>query len=423
MSILDGFEALGSETWLAVGAKRTEHPRVVPFHSSPHLDYSRHADPAAREALDRRRRIDRRLGLEDYNHPYTHYLLELTGAPPDLVLCNNLHGGFFDLRFLSRLSRRVPVVLRLSDCWTFTGHCASPMGCGRWETGCGSCPDLTIPPAIDRDATATNWRRKRAILGASRLFLVTPSGWLMQRARRSLLAPAIEDSAVVANGVDLDIFAPGSRLETRRRLALDPQATILLSVSNLGARNPYKDFATLRAAFQRVARECSMRPLELVVVGDEGPPEQLSDDARIRHLPYCESSARLADLYRAADVLAHATHEETFGLTAAEAMACGTPVVVAGTGGIREVVDHGHTGLLVPPRTPAELAAALGRLVVDGALRERMGAAGVRAARARFDQRRMVRELHAWCAGVAGRWYGSVGGRSPDVHVLAGSIR
>jgi glycosyltransferase involved in cell wall biosynthesis len=401
MSMLDGFEELGTETWLAVGAKRTEHPRVVPFHSNPHVDYRPHADPAVLDALEARRRLDRRLGLEDYNHPYTHHLLSVAGPPPDVVLCNNLHGGFFDLRFLSRLSRRVPVVLLLSDCWTFTGHCAFPLNCSRWQTGCGSCPDLTIPPAIERDATATNWRRKKAIFTASRVSVITPSRWLMEWAQRSLLAPAIESQTVVPNGIDLDVFAPGSRLAARRRLGLDPDATILLSVVNLGAANPYKDFHTLRAALQRLAGESVTRPLQLLVVGQDGPPEQPAEGVEISHLPYCESSARLGDLYRAADVLAHAVHEEPFGLVAAEALACGIPVVAAGEGGIGEVVDDGRTGVLVPPRRPALLAAALQSLVDDPGRRARMGAAGAKAARDRFDRRRMVADVHAWCAEIA----------------------
>src|SRR5215813_3137466 len=162
MDLLDGFESLGTEAWLAVADKRTDHPRVVSIYTSPHVDYSP-AHPIRRAHLRTRRRVDRRLGLEDFNHPYTRHVLDLTGSAPDVLLCNNLHGGYFDLRQLPQLSRRVPIVLRLADSWNLTGHCAVPGSCDRWRSGCGRCPDLAAPPAIARDATRINWRRKRRI--------------------------------------------------------------------------------------------------------------------------------------------------------------------------------------------------------------------------------------------------------------------
>jgi glycosyltransferase involved in cell wall biosynthesis len=67
---------------------------------------------------------------------------------------------------------------------------------------------------------------------------------------------------------------------------------------------------------------------------------------------------------------------EPFGQVAIEAMACGKPVVASAVGGLADVVVHEETGLLVPPGDVAALRAALGRLIADPALRERMGAAG-----------------------------------------------
>jgi glycosyltransferase involved in cell wall biosynthesis len=404
MMTLAGFQALGTETWLAVGTKRTAHPRVVAFHSSPHVDYKGHARVVPQLALAARRGVERRLGVEDFNHPFTRHLLDLTGSRPELVLCENLHGGYFDLRMLASLSWRVPVVLRLSDSWLFTGHCACPLGCARWESGCGSCPDLSIPPAVQRDATSLNWSRKRRIFAASRLFVVTPSHWLGDRARRSILAPAVQGWAVVPNGVDVEAFTPGARDEARRALGIDAGSNVLVFVANSGSDNPYKDFATIRAAMARIAQAGAPAAVELLAVGKEGPEERLGAGVSIRHLPRPESERRLVSLYRAADLYVHAAAEETFCLTAAEALACGTPVVAAATGGIAEVVDDGRTGLVMPPGRPAELAAAVRGLLDDPLRRERMSAAGVESVRARFDQRVTVAELHAQCREAAALW-------------------
>jgi type III pantothenate kinase len=68
-----------------------------------------------------------------------------------------------------------------------------------------------------------------------------------------------------------------------------------------------------------------------------------------------------------------------------EAMACETPVVASGVGGILEVVEDGVTGLLVPPARPAELAAALRRVLENPELGRRLGRAGRRSVEERFS--------------------------------------
>jgi D-inositol-3-phosphate glycosyltransferase len=85
--------------------------------------------------------------------------------------------------------------------------------------------------------------------------------------------------------------------------------------------------------------------------------------------------AEVADWMRTADVVAIPSRREPLGLAAVEALACGTPVIAANVGGLREVVRDGVNGLLIPTADPGALAAALGRLA-DKSLRTRLGAAG-----------------------------------------------
>ena len=81
-----------------------------------------------------------RLGHENFNFPETRYVLGRAPAPIDLMHCHNLHGGYFDLRRLRSLSRRLPVVVTLHDAWLLSGHCAHSFTCERWKCGCGrSC--------------------------------------------------------------------------------------------------------------------------------------------------------------------------------------------------------------------------------------------------------------------------------------------
>src|SRR3546814_19635674 len=76
------------------------------------------------------------------------------------------------------------LVLTLHDEWAYTGHCAYTLGCERWRSGCGQCPHLDVYPSIRRDASAANWTAKYDIYSSSRLYVATPSHWLMRSEER-----------------------------------------------------------------------------------------------------------------------------------------------------------------------------------------------------------------------------------------------
>lgn len=100
----------------------------------------------------------------------------------------------------------------------------------------------------------------------------------------------------------------------------------------------------------------------------------------------------LSPVYRRWHVFAMPSEEEGFGMAALEAMAAGLPVVASDVGGLREVVEDGVTGFLVPPRDVAALRARLQQLVSDRALAERMGRAAQRRVRECFSPERLATE-------------------------------
>ena len=139
-----------------MGQKKSADDHVIPFYESPYFDYRPYDRSMVRIQQACRKWLTTTLGREDFDFLYSKHLLELTGSRPDLVHCQNLHGGYFDLRVLAEISHQVPLFLTLHDCWSFTGHCAHSFDCERWQTGCGSCPYLSNPPAvraIARDGT------------------------------------------------------------------------------------------------------------------------------------------------------------------------------------------------------------------------------------------------------------------------------
>ena len=89
------------------------------------------------------------------------------------------------------------------------------------------------------------------------------------------------------------------------------------------------------------------------------------------------SHLSLQSYFQNADVLINPSVSETFGMSLAEAMATGTPAIGTDIGGMPEVVEHGKTGLIVPPEDPTALAEAIAQLLSDESLRTRMGQAGI----------------------------------------------
>jgi D-inositol-3-phosphate glycosyltransferase len=198
---------------------------------------------------------------------------------------------------------------------------------------------------------------------------------------------------VVHPGVDLDAFTPGDPARSRARLGLPGDATVLLFAGRI---QPLKaPDLLLRAAAVLLQRDPTLRQrLVVAVVG--GPsgsglehPEALSTLAgdlgicdHVRFAPPA-AQAELVDWYRAADLVAVPSRNESFGLVALEAQACGTPVVAAGVGGLRTAVADGASGLLVPTHDPLAWADAVGSLLADPVRREWL-AAGARLHARRF---------------------------------------
>ncbi len=410
LTLLDGYAASGTQAALAVGTKGSARSDVfeIPKNAWRHVFESATQRLVARRvrvlpkmthALSRlgdlRNEWDRHRGHELFHYRGTRDLLRLAPFAPQIVHAHNLHRDYFDLRFLPELSARVPVVVTMHDAWLTTGHCAHSFACARWEIGCGKCPDLTIPPAIERDATAFNFRRKRALYARSRFYVAAPCRWLLERAQRSMLAPALIESRVIPNGIDLEVFRPGARASARERLGLPQDVNILLFTALSIRGNVWKDYETLRAAIGILAE----RPLLFLAVGEDAPVEKIGA-AEIRFVPFTTESRQLVDYYQAADLYVHAARADTFPTSVLEALACGTPVVATAVGGIPEQIRDGVTGLLTPMGDAGALAGAVSALLADPARRASMGNAAAADAAARFDRRRMVSDYLEWFARI-----------------------
>ena len=378
--------ARGLSSVLAVGFRRTNLPRVVELPRAGRLAAAAAAggrprvSRAVRALADPRVAIDLARGHEDFRFPGSYGALTLAESS-DVVHLHNLHGGYFDLRLIPRLSGLRPTVVTLHDEWTFTGHCALTLGSERWRDSCGSCPHLDVYPRLRRDGTTFNLSRKHEIWSASRLHIVAPTSWLLERAQASVLRGAAVSWSLIPNGVDVELFKPGDREAARAALGISSDTAVIVFAATAARLNPFKDLTTLERALGLIG-ETQGSPIVALMAGQDGERRRLGR-VELGYLGFVDRSV-LARCYSAADLYVHAARAEVQPLSLIEALASGLPAVASAVGGIPDVVRHGETGLLVPPGDPIAMAAAIGQLLDDAVGRAKMGDAAAFDARRRF---------------------------------------
>jgi D-inositol-3-phosphate glycosyltransferase len=193
-----------------------------------------------------------------------------------------------------------------------------------------------------------------------------------------------EQIRIVPPGVDLHLFHPCDQPKSRAQLGVDQDAQVILFVGRI---QPLKaPDVLIRAVAALVGREPRRRErLRLIIIGSPSGPDAewsatlapLARDLGVGDLVDFRPHSARADLFRwycAADVVGVPSYNESFGLVALEAQACGRPVVATDVGGLRHTVRDGLTGRLVPGPDVDAWAGALGAVLDDEGGRLRMGA-------------------------------------------------
>lgn len=250
---------------------------------------------------------------------------------------------------------------------------------------------VTDHRGIYRKPTAFEWSRTDAVVAVSDD--TAKIGGAVGKARRIV---------VIENGIEAEP-AKRSRAAVRADLGLD-DGPVCITVANL---LPVKNYPVLVRALARLRDEGVK--LTAIFVGqgsDRAAIETLLGDLslgpdRIKVLGF---RTDIPDLLGASDVFVLASQMEGLPLAILEAMAAGLPIIATAVGGIPEVVRDGRHGLLVPPGDPAALAAALGKLATDDALRQKLGEQAAARARDDYSFDTMTRKYHELYADIlAGR--------------------
>jgi len=193
---------------------------------------------------------------------------------------------------------------------------------------------------------------------------------------------------VVHNGVDLERFRPGPWPSSENRVGI---------LANLLPVKGHEDFLEMA----KILLERGV-PAKFCIIGEDhrktGYAERLHErvvelglEERVEFLGFRDD---VPQLLQGLDVVVCASHEEPFGRSVIEAMACSRPVVATRVGGIPEIIEHEACGFLVPSRSPLELADAVQRLLELPELRRELGNAGRKRVEESFSNETHVRRVY-----------------------------
>jgi glycosyltransferase involved in cell wall biosynthesis len=193
--------------------------------------------------------------------------------------------------------------------------------------------------------------------------------------------------ALVYNGVDTpDPAALAKRQQVRQNLQIQDNAIAIAVVANL---IPYKGHRDLLDALAQI-RQSMPKPWSLLVIGrDDGIGAELKETARSlglgENIMWLGQQTKVDDFLCASDIFILPSHEEGFSNALLEAMANAVAAIATAVGGSRDAITDDETGLLVPPKDPAAIGAAILRLAKDSGLRARLGLAARQRMREHFS--------------------------------------
>ncbi len=270
------------------------------------------------------------------------FIKEIENIQPDIIHLHHLHGYYINISILFKylLKSKIPVVWTFHDCWSFTGHCTyfDFVGCDKWKTECNNCPQKNeYPKSIFLDNSRQNFNLKKALFTSiSNLTIVSVSNWLNNLVAQSFFKNS--NHICIYNGIDLEIFKPlDTPDEVKVKYKIENKFVLLGAATIWDRRKGLNDFIKLSQYLKQDE--------VIILVG--------LDKIQIKNLPpniiglsRTDNRNELANLFGAADVFLNLSVEETFGLTTAESMACGTPVIVYNKTASPELVTE-KTGFVV----------------------------------------------------------------------------
>ncbi len=280
--------------------------------------------------------------------PYSGIVDKINKINPDIVHLHWVCGGMIKLEDIAKI--KSPIVWSFHDDWGFTGGCHIKWECDKYKHKCGACPRLGSQ--IENDLSRKVYLRKKKVLSqVKNMTVVGVSKWLTSCVSESSLFKNV-DAVTLPNPIDINTYKPFDK-NTSRDLWELPQNKKLIMFGAMDVTSDVnKGFKELREALVKV----SHNDVEVVIFGGSKPKEPQELGFKTNYVGVLRDDISLVTLYSAADVVIVPSIQESFGQTASESMACGTPVVAFASTGLLDIIDHKINGYLATPFDTDDLA-------------------------------------------------------------------
>ena len=298
-------------------------------------------------------KIESKLGFSSQLYPFSlFYRKHIRSA--DLLHLNLIFQFYFNFFEFHLLSKLHPLVLSIHDMSYFTGRCVhSYEDCEQWKSGCRDCPsEFTSLFPIPAKRTNLLWKIKKNIYSNSNFNIVVASSWLKKRVMQS---PMFKHCNIfkVPFGLDCNLFKPLNKSECKAKFGIKPDSKVIFFRA---LTSPFKGMEYIIEALESLETN---HKICILTVGEVGVLSHLSEKFQIIETGVCKDEQLMVELFNAADIFLMPSLNETFGLMAMEAMACGVPSIVTEGTPLPEVTFYPQASLTVPKKD----SYALGKMI------------------------------------------------------------
>ena len=336
-----------------------------------------------------------RYRLIRYIDNYSNILLNKFGFQYDFVPSNlflnkklkktnifqfyNLHGGYFSLGTIRKLSRIAPIILRFSDYWPLTGHCAYPGDCNKWKKICVECPNLSTYPSIGLDQTKRLWEKKKRIFSNIDITLVVPTDKMFGEVKKSLF---FKNKKIykIPNGIDINSFSLEDKMSAKKSLKIPNKFTVLF-IAHVAFNNYRKGTHLLEKVLNKYKNDAK---IQFLIVGNDSVKWRKLGYKNIYTFDFTENIQEKKLFYCASDCKILTSINENFPNVILESMVCGTPVIAFESSGVKEIIKNDN-GILVKKGDIKNMVEKIEKLQKNYSFLKRLSTNAIKTIKTKFS--------------------------------------
>ncbi|MGY0156508.1 glycosyltransferase family 4 protein [Edwardsiella tarda] len=300
--------------------------------------------------------------LHSGNWLSSNFAKKINTSDVDVVNLHWINNETISIEDISKIEK--PIVWTLHDMWPFCGseHYIDNNESLRWCNGYTKYNRCVGDKGIDIDRLV--WKRKQKSWKNKKFNIVTPSKWMSNCARESLLFKDMPIS-IIPNALDTQIYKPINKVFCRDILGLPKDKYIILLGAMGGVQDPRKGYDLLLEALNHLSKKIDPESVVCAVFGQSKPEIPINLPFPTYWLGRIHDDITLSLIYNSATVMVVPSRQDNLPQTATEAQSCGVPVVAFNNSGLTDIVVNHQSGYLAKSFDTFDMANGLQWILED----------------------------------------------------------